>query len=387
MKRIINILSVVLGAQLLLAAVLAMTTGGTTGAGRSAPLLQFDTKAVDHLSIAEPGKDALVLVHKDGAWQIPALGDFPAAKTKVDGLIAKLSTLHKRIPVATSAAAAKRFKVSPEAYAHKLVLATGEKALATLWLGDSQNFRRVYGRAEGEDAIYDLELAAYETSADTDGWTDKGYLNLKPEDITAVTLPGFTLRRKDDTWQVEGLAEGEQTNTEEASSLVRQIANLSYLSVLGKEDKPEYKQDKPVVTVKLSTQSGERSYLISKSEKGADYVLKSSTSPYYFKVADFAVKELVEGKREKLVKGPEKPRGEEKAAAPAGQPSAPASEPAAAPAGILAAPAAAETASPAAGAAERRSAEAPAVSAATRPVPGTTEGTTVPPETPATPQQ
>jgi len=44
-------------------------------------------------------------------------------------------------------------------------------------------------------------------------------------------------------------------------------------------------------------------------------VLKSSTSPYYFKVADFAVKDLVEAKREKVVKGAEKAKTEEKAAA------------------------------------------------------------------------
>jgi hypothetical protein len=47
---------------------------------------------------------------------------------------------------------------SPDAFERKVVLAAGDKPLATLWLGESPNFRRVYGRADGDDAIYDLDL-------------------------------------------------------------------------------------------------------------------------------------------------------------------------------------------------------------------------------------
>ena len=57
--------------------------------------------------------------------------------SKVEELLDKLQTLRKRIPVATSTAAAKRFRVSPDADEHKLVLPTGEQTLATLSLGDS----------------------------------------------------------------------------------------------------------------------------------------------------------------------------------------------------------------------------------------------------------
>jgi Domain of unknown function (DUF4340) len=324
-RRLINVLGVVLGLQVLLALVLDIAGSGSIAAPSSDPLLHFDTKAVTRVSVAQPGKDTLVLERKDGKWEMPALGDFPAAKNKVEGFLAEVEGLRKRFPVATSASAAKRFKVSPQVFEHKVVLAAGEKPLATLWLGDSPNFRRVYGRADGDDAVYDLELSAQEASADADAWTDKSYLDLKEKDITEVTLPGLHLQRKDGKWQLGGLAAGEQTNASEAESVARDLADLSFVSVLGTEAKPEYKLDAPVLTISVTTKGAKpRSYVFSKPDKGAEYVLKTSSAPYYFKVADFTVKPLLEAKREKLVKAPAK--------TPAAAAQAPAAKPPAAPA-------------------------------------------------------
>jgi hypothetical protein len=326
MKRLINVLGVVLGLQVLLAVVLDIAGSGPGAIPSGHPLLHFDAKAVTRVSVAQPGKETLVLERKDGSWQLPALGGFPAAKLMVEDFLVKLGGLRERFPVATSAAAAKRFKVSPDAFERKVVLATGDKSLATLWLGDSPNFRRVYGRADGDDAIYDLELPAHEASADADGWTDKSYLDLKEDDITEVTLPGLQMQRKDGKWQVDGLAAGEQTNASQAESVAHHLAELSFVSVLGKEAKPEYKQDAPALTIAVTTKGAKpRSYVFSKPDKGTDYVLKTSNVPYYFEVADFTVKPLIEAKREKLVKAPPKP--------PAEAEEAPATKPAATPAG------------------------------------------------------
>jgi hypothetical protein len=356
MKRLINVLGVVLGLQVLFAVVLDIAGSGSGAIPSGHPLLHFDAKAVTRVSVAQPGKETLVLERKDGSWQLPALGGFPAAKLKVEDFLVKLEGLRERFPVATSAAAAKRFKVSPDAFERKVVLAAGDKSLATLWLGDSPNFRRVYGRADGDDAIYDLELPAHEASTDADGWTDKSYLDLKEDDITEVTLPGLQMQRKDGKWQVDGLAAGEETIASEADSVVRQLAELRFVSVLGKEAKPEYKQDAPVLSISVTAKGAKpRSYVFSKPDKGAEYVLKTSSAPYYFKVADFTVKPLLEAKREKLVKAPAKP--------PAGA-QAPAAKPAAAPA-----PAAAKAATPGGSAPPNRAAAPAANPAANGPPP------------------
>jgi hypothetical protein len=340
-QRLINVLGIVLGVQVLLALVLEVAGGGSIATPSSNPLLHFDAKAVTRVSVAQPGKATLVLERKDGKWRMPALGDFPAAKNKVEDFLVEVEGLRKRFPVATSASAAKRFKVSPEVFERKVVLAAGEKPLATLWLGDSPNFRRVYGRADGDDAIYDLELSSQEASADAGAWTNKSYLELKEKDLTELTLPGLNLQRKDGKWQVDGLGASEKTNASEAESIARDVAELSFVSVLGTEAKPAYKLDAPVLTISVTTKGAKpRSYVFSKPDKGTEYVLKTSSAPYYFKVADFTVKPLLEAKREKLVEAPAKPPSA--AAKPAESPTAAKAEHAggAAPSSSAAAPAA-----------------------------------------------
>jgi len=326
MNRLISLLGVALGVQLVLAVLLGMIGGGVASVTSGDPLLHFDGKAVDHITIEQPNKAALVLERQGGTWSLPALSGFLAFSNKADALLNQLAGLRKRIPIASSSTALQRFKVSPAAYEHKVVLAAGEKTLATLWLGDSPGFRQVYGRANDEDSVYNLDLAVYEVNSDPNQWADKTILHLKSDEITKITLPEVPLvRAKDESqgnpqkgkWQVEGLAPGEEINTGEIETLVSQLANLTPESVLGKENQPKYRQETPALTLSVTTQTGEqRSYVFSKPgaekegkpesgkepEKRTEYILKTSASPYYFKVADFTMKELLEAKREKLVK-------------------------------------------------------------------------------------
>ncbi len=301
MKRLINVLGAVLGLQVVLAVILGFTASHVGGVASSQPLLRFDAKAVDRVTIEQPKKDALVLERKKGTWQLPALDGFPASTARVDTFLDKLAGLRKRFPVATSAGADKRFKVGANTYEHKIVLAGGGKTLATLWLGDSPNFRRIYGRAEGENAVYDFELAAHETSTDPNQWADRTVLSLKADDIAGVDLADAHLVRKDGKWQMKALPAGETVNADEAGTVADALANLSFEAVLGKHDKPDYKQGTPALSLSVTTKKGEhRSYVFSKPDKGSDYVLKTSASPYYFKVADFTVKPLLAAKRDKL---------------------------------------------------------------------------------------
>jgi hypothetical protein len=264
-----------------------------------------------------------------------------------------LNGLRKRLPVSTTASAVKRFKVSPDNYEHKVVLNAGDKILATLWLGDSPGLRQVHGRANEENEVYSLDFAVYEASTEPNQWTDKTVLNLKTDDITQISFPDLRLVRvrakdpahngdkeaknqdsdpkndqsadKPTTWQVDGLLAGEETKTKEIETLVGRLANLSFESVLGQENQAEYRQEAPILKLSVTTKAGEqRDYVFSapekevkpesgkegKSEKGkesakvTEYILKTSSSPYYFKLSEFMVKDLLEAKRDKLVKKP-----------------------------------------------------------------------------------
>ena len=400
MNRRIILLGVVLGIQLGLAMILGVTTGGVSGVASSEPLLSFDTKAVTRVTIEQPKKAALVLERQGDVWSIPALDGFPAFTSKVESFVDRLSALYKRLPIVTSSTAVERFKVGQENYEHKVVISAGGKALGTLWLGGSPGFRQMYGRANEEEAVYNLNVAAYEVDADPNQWADKTVLSLKPEEITEITLAdthlvrvkatkqeapqdtkaqgkkgkndqqaqketkgsGHQVNEQPSQWQMDGLAAGEKINLAAVDALVGQIANLSFDQVLGKENKPEYRQNAPVFKISVITQAGtHRDYVFStelsatpppapskneqaasapnapNADTGKEYILKVSSSPYYFKIADFTAKELLETQRSKLVTPPKEagkpatpaPSGASAPVAPVvgGTPSAPAAAP------------------------------------------------------------
>ncbi len=344
MNQRISLLGVVLGAQLALAVFLTLTTSGVGGVTSSEPLLHFDVKAINRVILEQPKKTALVLEHKGNTWSIPVLAEFPAFTSRVDALLERLSDLRKRLPVATSHGAIARFKVSPTDYEHKLVLTAGDKTVATLWLGGSSGLRQIYARANDEDAVYSVDISAYEIDSDPNQWADKTILNLRPEEITEITLSDAHLMRVKETaqekdakkdskenanqpskWLVDGLAAGEEINAAAINTLVSQIASLGFDAVLGKENKPEYRQEESVFKVSVTTQSGEiRNYVFSTekpatpvgkdaqsdkekaapTEKGQEYILKTSASPYYFRIADITVKELLGAQRNKLITPP-----------------------------------------------------------------------------------
>jgi len=341
MKQRVILLSVILIGQLLLAGLLGITASDITQIASSNPLFNFAIKDVDNLQIEQPNKIPLIIMRRENKWIIPALADFPALTVKVEGFVERILGLRKRIPVATTAEAIRRFKVSPTSYEHKILLKSGERLIATLWLGDSPGFRQIHGRANDENLIYNLDFAAYEVNSDPNQWADKTALNIKAEDIIQIDLPDSKLTRLQETkdqsgkvvpgkWEIAGLADGEEIKAEEVDSLGNRLANLSFDAVLGKENQPQYRQETPVLTISLTLKNSEpRIYVFSTLQKDADksemaenkkpedaenkepekpkeYILKVSTSPYYFKLAEFAVKELLDTTRTKLIKPPEK---------------------------------------------------------------------------------
>ena len=92
MKSRILILSGVLAAQLVLAAVLNLT-GEEYGAFQAEEkLLSFNKQKLDGLRI-EDGTDNVLLKKQEGKWLLPVSGDFPASQRNVNRLLDKLAAL------------------------------------------------------------------------------------------------------------------------------------------------------------------------------------------------------------------------------------------------------------------------------------------------------
>lgn len=302
MKRLTTILGVLLGVQLVLALALGLAGRDFGPAGAGEPLLSFEQDQIVRIRIAAPDQEELVLEKTEDRWLLPALQGFPAAAFKVEGLLDKLSGLRKRLPVATTEAAARRFKVADQEFERKLTLETEAGEPAVLFLGDSPGFRRLFVRTQDDSAIYEAELALFDAASKADDWTDKTYLHLKEADVERIELPDTVLERKDGEWTLADLAEGEASAAGEVSAAARKISNLNFSSVSGVAEP----HSEPVSSFKVVLAEGDPiEYRLYELTEGTDYGLKSTAHPYDFTLSQYAAEGLIGLERSKLVKAPE----------------------------------------------------------------------------------
>ena len=303
MKKPIVILTALLALQLALAVGLNLGRDQYRAFEPEEKLLAVDAGDVDGLRI-DAGEGQHVLMEKqEDQWRLPDLAGFPADQGSVARLLERLAGLEKGWPVATTAGASKRFKVSDPGFERKLTLSKGEETLAALLVGTSPGFRKVHVRVPGEDEIYAVGFSAFEANAKSDDWIDKGVLAQQADEIERIDMPGLTLNREDGRLLVADLDEGEETAEDEARRLVDRIAGLRIRAVLGTEEKPEYDRDQSELRYSIALASGaEQEYVFFKPEQADHYVLKASHRDEYFQVDTWAVDPVKEVTRAKLVR-------------------------------------------------------------------------------------
>jgi len=308
MTRRIQILSAVLVLQIGLAAALAFA-GRSSGAFRSdEKLLGLDLASLDEIVIQDQGDPALVLRRRGTTWILPDHFGFPASASKVDRLAGTLFGIRKSWPVGTTEVAAKRFEVTDEDFERKITFRKGQADAGTLLIGTSPAFKKVHARLAGEAPIYDIDFSAYEASVKPQDWEDKDLLAVDPDEVERVEMDGIHLIRDGDALTVSDLGQAQETDPSGVSALLSKLSRPAFLDVLGTEDKPEYRQDKPVLTYTLEMKSGEAvDYTYSQPEDGDDFILKTSSRPEYFEASKYAVQGLQEFTRDKLVREKKEP--------------------------------------------------------------------------------
>ncbi len=314
MNNRIAILGAVLVAQLLLALGLNLAGEDYGAFEPEEKLLTFDVAALDGLRI-ESGKDSVTLKKSADHWVLPVLDAYPVGAGKAEALLERLAGLEKGWPVAPSAGAAERFKLTSDQFERRITLLAGDEPRAVLYVGSSPGFRRVHVRPNGDDAVYAVEFSTWEAGAATADWVDKTVLELRQDEITGVRMPGFELRRDGEVMQLVGLGEQETPRQEKVNGLLRQLAGLRIQSVLGRQAKAEYGQGQPVLTLSVSRKDGgDLDYRFSKPAHGDDYVLKRSDKDYFFALSQFSVDDIKQTSREALLQTPDGARATEDAA-------------------------------------------------------------------------
>jgi len=301
---LVIILGTLLVLQILASLALGFGMGKSGPAESTGPLLVFDPEQVTGIRVRTPEKEPVQVTKTADGWIIPSLADLPAAEHKVTTLLTKLEGLRKGLPVATSEAALKRFKVSDQTFERKLTLEVGDAPPVVLYLGDSPGFRHLFVRAEGDGAIYEAELGLYDAPDRADGWSDRTLLHLDPEAIRQLTFAGLALERTDDGWQLADLTEGEEQDQVAVEDRVRTLTNIDFLSTLaGKQEAPAPDTEADPIEFEAVLTDGEAiRYRITKFAEGDSYLLEASNRPQSFKLAGYEVEDLTDRSRADLLK-------------------------------------------------------------------------------------
>jgi hypothetical protein len=248
-------------------------------------------------------------------WVLPEADDYPADGTKITPVLTRLVGLKNNRLVTQTAASHKRLKVADDDFLRRLDLQTSGGASRTLYLGTSAGARATHVRVSGQDQVYlSGDLAIWDVNADSASWIDTAYFSVPQADVVAFTLGnantvtasgGQWSLTKDaqGTWTLEGLAAGEQLDTNKVTALLNLVTSVRMTRPLGKTEQPAYGLTQPaaMVTLKTRKEDQEKTYTLTVGAQDAQdnsYVVKSSESPYYVRVAEYSVKELVEKKRE-----------------------------------------------------------------------------------------
>jgi len=294
-----------LAAALVVQIGLALVLGGGRGmapAPQDVPLLDLDFDRVSELDIASTDGEALVLKRNGDAWVLPALGNFPASGTRIESLLDDLGGLKRTLPVATSADAQRRFKVADDAFERRLTLHAGDEQ-ATLIVGDSPGFRRLFARVDGEDAVYDLRLALFDLSAEADDWVDRGQLQFDRGEITRIGVDGpdggWALVRGEEGWSLEGSDEAVESAA--ADALADAVATVGYIGVLSPDGDADYDLDAPERALTIEHDGKERRYLLAPIGDSGDYALKRDGEPYVYRIGAFDAETLVGTDRAELL--------------------------------------------------------------------------------------
>jgi hypothetical protein len=318
MPKAVRWLGTLLAVQIVMAAGFNLSALWPSVQPGTAPLVEVAQHQINRIVLEGP-EQAKVVLAKDGeTWTLPELGKFPADSNRVNAMLGKVAHAKTGASVATTAGAKTRFRVDDETFERRITLAENDKTLATLYVGSSPGLRRSYVRAGGNDAIFVLELAAYDVPVQLADWEDKTALHLSKNDITALEVAGLRIEQvaqpasspssmqKDNqphpavtpsTWEAKWPEAGRppELRADAVDKLTRVLADLSFDKVLGRDFRKEYGIDKPLLSITVTRKIGDRiTYLLGKNPKNDDYTLKVSNRPEFFRLPSYRATALLE---------------------------------------------------------------------------------------------
>ena len=223
-------LSILLLAQVVIAAVIFWQASQDNYDFEDQPLLPFSTAEIEKLVISDDEETSATLEKVNGIWVLPEKQSVAINADKISELVEKFKTLELTWPVATTTGSHERFEVAENKFQRKLVFMKGEQQLGILYLGSSPGFRKVHIRRDGEDAVFSVELNTYDIPAVAKDWLDLGMLAV--ESVNKISAGDFALSKTGDSWSFAPPSDVSlSVEQNKASSLASAIGSLRVLGV------------------------------------------------------------------------------------------------------------------------------------------------------------
>jgi len=317
MNRGNQALVAILVAQIALAVLVFWPRQASVAAGE--PLLAgVEVDQIARVTIRDAAGEQVQLAKTDDGWVVADAGNYPVTEGTVPELLDKLVGLKSGRLVAETAGSYQRLQVADENYAYRVELKLENGTLRTLYLGTSPSFGAIHVRVAEQTPVYlASDLSSADVGTRVSNWIDTSYFSVPQDQIVAVTLENrngtFEFQKVGEEWTMAGLAADETLDTGSVTSLVSRATSVRMLRPLGTEPMPSYGMDAPSAVLVLNARSPEGTattymlYVGARSEEDSSYVVKSSESPYYVRVAEFTAQDWVETDRQGFLELPPTP--------------------------------------------------------------------------------
>ncbi len=280
MRSAITVLSVLLGAQCLIAVILYWPEDMMPAMRDKQPLVSFNADLLDEIYISDRDNNEVILLKQGDTWLLPELEELPADDNMVRDLISALAYQAHGRPVADSIPARQRFQVAAYLHQRRLTLIGEGQLLGTIYLGTSPGFRRVHARNDATSEIYSVNFNNFDAPASAAAWLKRALVQVR--DVEAIDGPGFSLKRDGNTWLS---ASGIAPDRRELDALLLALASQQIDGVADEDEQRTLAETEPSFILDITTPAGSERLDYFKIDQNR-FVL-SKRYPLFFRVSDY----------------------------------------------------------------------------------------------------
>lgn len=258
-----------------------------------------------HISSSE-GEKIHLIKNNQGPWFISNENiTYPGDSEHIEDVISRLIALKSSHLVTQTVSSHPRLKVADEVYERKIVLTDKNEKKHTIYLGSSTAPKTIHVRLQDSNEVYLAKgLSSWELNADADLWWDRRYVDEEIELLQSIELTNshgsFSLLKSESGWYLEG-DKTTKLSPGELNEFLHGVSLISLTNYLGHED-VGYGFEKPIAVLTLTGRQGPLTLKVAaKPEEESRFVAKSSESPHYVKVTEFAIDTLLNTRKEQLI--------------------------------------------------------------------------------------